>query len=1553
MMKQQNHNPPDDDLDALLRQWHEVHAERAREGRDDLLQALAGAPAHSGGPHRRISPIAIIRRTVASPYVRAAASFLLLVTLIALLMPLSDTPAHAQEIMVPDGGRLEAFDEQGNAIGPCALQHTDVDVAVSGRFTRVTLTQHFHNPYEEKIEAVYTFPLSHRAAVDRMKMIVGDRVVIGEVKERQEARRVYEAARASGYVASLLEQERPNIFTQSIANIEPGADVRIEISYVEILHVEEGVFRFDFPMTVAPRYIPGSPAVSRTIVPAELTRRHGIILRGKAQLTLGQPDNTESLGTLQIGKLDALLHAAQPIRYPGSLWWGEGEDAKLPDVWYPFQAAYCNGSKEIGWLYTDGTGQINGRWFFTDPQFINEMGTGFSPDTNRVPDASRITPMPVRPPKRAGHDISVTVSIDTGGPGILDVKSELHDITFTERLFRDDNSPRRVTLALADRSEIPNRDFLLSWRQTDDTIEEAIFTHRPPTDRDPQLPGAGFFTLMLQPPARVDDEDVRARELIFVLDCSGSMKDFPIEKAKDVMLRAIDTMRADDTFNVITFNNTAETLWDAPRPNTDENRAAAKAYVDSRQGGGGTEMKKAVLAALQPRDEHPAPLTPAQLADLPADGREVESSIPSGSITPLFQDGAAPSVVDIAVRDDLTIRALIQRWTLHGGSLGGEHWPADRTFIMRGRWETVDGRRVFNVAHAFDSPEESMAPLRIVFFLTDGEVGNDDEIIQSVRDHADTARVFTVGIGSSPNRYLLDEMARAGRGKSDYVSLQGDANAAVNRFVRRVTTPVLTDVNIRFGNGLEIIDTIPPLDAMPDLFDEQPLIVYGRYTEPGEGMLTITGNTGAGRWERNIDLALPAAAPEHDVIATLWARAQVDELMRKDDIPGVIALGEEFQIVTQHTSFVAVEKSRLTIDGKPMLVSIPIEMPAGQSWQGTFGGAPDGEQLAAQEYDHFVNKFGRAWHEEDGNWPSLMRRLRDVDGDGFSDKLWDVSGATGEINGSETARAYSLRFTDPERVADKLEALLGQSESERVRRPSREAGQSGAGVADILAEIKQIQVDPMTGEVLVLSDSPASLEFLDAVVASLDQPTAAMRRADELLGQEDFDAAERAALTARIGLRNNPSTLPQDQYEKLCAQAEQQLDRIDQARERTRTARGEQAGSEVLQHIKATEQHTEAIREREVNERLSRVRQLQQQQKYGQALQVVDEVLFLDQKNPTALLLKDVLETTQIYKECVEQQRLWEQENPELALQNQERLSLPHRYITAPSTDQISALAQGAPVTVASPGAVSPSADPHLGEIPLSGKPVVLHFSGAAGGGGATGGAAAQFGGTVELHTLNFPWQRGGRENAGGDMAFGVPPVREGVVPFYIERTIVFIALLVESGEMERARSLAEDLADCRPDHALVVALNELMMDETITDDERRTKVTEVAQQAQQDLLEYITVQRILNHLTRILHASLLPFAVAQDMPEELDETYDRAKPEGAVWKDGGVLVSILMQDLHPEALDALVEAGLKIEARSESLPLVVGIAPLGRIGDLAFIEGVRRIEPTEAIQED
>src|SRR5262249_29560957 len=118
----------------------------------------------------------------------------------------------------------------------CPLRRTDVKAEVSGFLARVTLTQEFHNPSDDKIEAVYLFPLPPRSAVDQLTMDVGGRVIRGEIKRREEAQRVFAQARTEGRVAALLDQERPNLFTQSVTNILPGATVKVTISYVETLH---------------------------------------------------------------------------------------------------------------------------------------------------------------------------------------------------------------------------------------------------------------------------------------------------------------------------------------------------------------------------------------------------------------------------------------------------------------------------------------------------------------------------------------------------------------------------------------------------------------------------------------------------------------------------------------------------------------------------------------------------------------------------------------------------------------------------------------------------------------------------------------------------------------------------------------------------------------------------------------------------------------------------------------------------------------------------------------------------------------------------------------------------------------------------------------------------------------------------------------------------------------------------------------------------------------------------------------------------------------------
>lgn len=658
-------------------------------------------------------------------------------------------PAVARQPEVP-GGELQIVGDEGQVVGVCPLKHTDVSADIAGFIGRTTVRQVFYNPLDRKIEAIYVFPLPQDAAVDSMVMIVGDRRIIGQIKERSEAREIYEAARAAGHVAGLLDQERPNIFTQSVANIEPGVQVEIEISYVETLKYEDGVFEWVFPMVVGPRYIPGQPTSKIPQVPDELKGR--------------------------VVELDRQ-------RVP------EGQD---------------------------------------EPQ-----GTGWSPDTDQVPDASKITPPVVKPGMRAGHDISLTVHIDAGLE-LHELESVLHEVD-----VRTDG-PTRAVVTLAKQAEIPNRDFILRYRLGGEGIGDAFLAH--------QDERGTFFALILQPPERVVPEQLVRRELIFVLDTSGSMRGFPIEKSKQLAGKLIDSMHAGDTFNIITFAGHTSILWDRPRPNTPENRAEAQDFLSSLRGSGGTEMMKAINAALVQ--------TPTR--------------------------------------------------------------------------QPVGGAR----------------PLRIVCFLTDGYVGNDLAIIDAVRRNAATTRVFSFGIGNSVNRYLLDGMAHAGRGEVEYVTLESEAAAAVERFHERVLAPVLTDIDIDWGT-LPVAEVYPR--QIPDLFSAKPIMVHGRLTGPAAGTIALRGNTGEGGYEEQIEVGLPGRPPDHDALASLWARAKIADLMNRDlaamqrgQFPEdlrqqIVDLGVEFRLMTQFTSFVAVEEMTVTVGGEPTTITVPVEMPQGVSYEGVFG----------------------------------------------------------------------------------------------------------------------------------------------------------------------------------------------------------------------------------------------------------------------------------------------------------------------------------------------------------------------------------------------------------------------------------------------------------------------------------------------------------------------------------------------------------------------------------------------------------------------------------------
>ncbi|HEY8204638.1 MAG TPA: VIT and VWA domain-containing protein [Pyrinomonadaceae bacterium] len=626
------------------------------------------------------------------------------------------TVASAQSESKITQGTLQVVDPNGQAKAVCPLKHTDVKAQISGFLSRVTVTQEFENPFKEKIEAVYTFPLPQNAAVDDMTMLVGDRTVRGKILRREEAQAVYEAAKNNGQTASLLEHERPNIFTQSVANILPGEQIKITISYVETLKYEEGSYEFVFPMVVGPRYVPGN-----------------------------------------------------------------------------------------------ATGA---------------QGNGFAPDTDRVPDASRITPQPPPAGMRAGHDISIDVTLDAGVP-IDTLNAKTHEVV----VERPDDRRARVTLK--DQATIPNKDFILCYDVAGKKINDALLTH--------STGHSGFFTLILQPPERVTVEDVTPKELVFVLDTSGSMSGFPIEKAKETMKLALDNLYPYDTFNLITFSGDEHILFPEPVPATKENLAKAQAFLETRQGGGGTEMMKAIKASMDPSDKQ-------------------------------------------------------------------DH-------------------------------------VRIVCFMTDGYVGNDMEIIGEVQKHPN-ARVFAFGIGGSVNRFLLDGMAKYGRGEVEYVGLNDDGSAAAKRFHERVRNPLLTDISIDW-NGMPVSDVYPK--TIPDLFSAKPVILTGRYAGDGRGVIRLKGKMSGRDFVREIPVDF-SSSEQRDVLATLWARTRVDDLMSQDfngaqqgtmkeDVKQAITqLGLDYRLMTQFTSFVAVEEMIVTDGGQPRRIDVPVEVPEGVNREAVFGG---------------------------------------------------------------------------------------------------------------------------------------------------------------------------------------------------------------------------------------------------------------------------------------------------------------------------------------------------------------------------------------------------------------------------------------------------------------------------------------------------------------------------------------------------------------------------------------------------------------------------------------
>jgi Ca-activated chloride channel family protein len=591
---------------------------------------------------------------------------------------------------------------------PLPLKHTDVKGQISGYIATVDVTQKFHNPYDEKIEAVYVFPLPQNAAVNEFVMVIGKRRIRGIIRERKEAEEIYRQARSQGYVASLLTQERPNIFTQKVANIEPGKNIDVNIKYFNTLAYVDGWYEFIFPMVVGPRFNP--------------------------------PCYTEGVGAVARGK---------------------------------------NG--------------ISGQK--TDVQYL-------------------------KPGERSGHDIAVTVDVDAG-VSIEEVACTSHVI---DKTFA---SPENLSVKLSSLDSIPNKDFVLRYKVAGKKVKSALVTHR---DKR-----GGFFSLMLYPPENLSYLKRSPMEMIFVLDCSGSMRGKPIAKAKEAIKRGLKKLGKDDTFQVIRFSNNASQFGPNPVPATPSNIRKALRYVDNLHGSGGTMMIEGIKAALD-----------------------------------------------------------------------FSHDP--------GRF-------------------------RLVSFMTDGYIGNEVEILAAVHQRLGASRIFSFGVGSSVNRYLLDRMAKLGKGAVAYIGLDESAGQVVDLFYERISHPALTDVNIDWGK-MQVTDVYP--NSIRDLFVGRPVILTGRFRGHRKTTIRVSGKVGDLRQEIAIPVNLDDSASTHSGIACVWARKRIETLANQatydnnSDLPGQIRqVALEYGLMSAYTAFIAVDSSRKTTGDHGVTVAVPVPVPDGVRYDTT------------------------------------------------------------------------------------------------------------------------------------------------------------------------------------------------------------------------------------------------------------------------------------------------------------------------------------------------------------------------------------------------------------------------------------------------------------------------------------------------------------------------------------------------------------------------------------------------------------------------------------------
>ncbi len=432
------------------------------------------------------------------------------------------------------------------------------------------------------------------------------------------------------------------------------------------------------------------------------------------------------------------------------------------------------------------------------------------------------------PSERSGHDLGISVRIDAG--------VHIEELKSTHEINVNRDGSASATVQLAQQTTLPNRDFVLDYRIAGEAVKSSLMTYQ-----DPET-GEGFFSLMMIPPIDTLRVSRRPMEMVFVIDCSGSMSGRPLAQAKQAIDTALGLLHPTDTFQIIRFSDNASQFGREPVAATEKNLAAARRYLAKLDSQGGTMMIEGIRAAL----------------DFP-------------------------------------------------------HNPSR---------------------------------FRFVSFLTDGYIGNEAEILAEVYKRISNARIFSFGVGESVNRYLMERMAKVGRGAVAYLGLNDPAEQVMEEFFKRVSRAALTDIEIDWGN-MAVSNTYP--GHLPDLFVGRPLVVAGKFRDEPT-TVTVSGTVDGTR--RAFALDATGASNAGPSLAKVWARTNIAELSDRQSTVGdphgelrdaIRRVALQYQLVSSYTSFVAVDSSKPTEGEYGVTVHQAVPIPDGVRYETTVLRDADGK----------------------------------------------------------------------------------------------------------------------------------------------------------------------------------------------------------------------------------------------------------------------------------------------------------------------------------------------------------------------------------------------------------------------------------------------------------------------------------------------------------------------------------------------------------------------------------------------------------------------------------